>query len=433
MRRLACLLLFAATLCAVPARAASVAVVKSDEPFDGASDLVYLAAPGEHNAPVFRAPAGASTTWSVTDAGAALAPGSGCTAVTGHEVACSAGPASPVPGFGPAILRAVAQLGDRDDQASLVPPLGGELFLMADGGAGHDVLTLPVGGGVLHGGDGDDELRSDAASWADPAILDGGEGRDDLRGGEARETLIDGDSDSAPLPDVIDGGSGRDTVSYSRRTAPVTVDLAAGRGGAAGEDDRLTSIEDAVGGQGADRIVGDTFTNALDGAGGRNTLIGGAGDDTFGHARGPVTCGEGDDVLVGPSRRDVLAPDCERINYAPEQLGVASDERGFAAYPPTAHRSLHYRIHCFRDEDELTILPCRARLSLTQASGRRRPIGRGSLRRAPWRNRRFDIRLTRRGRRLAARSRGVATAVRLAIGPSPPYVARWNIQLSTRR
>lgn len=52
----------------------------------------------------------------------------------------------------------------------------------------------------------------------------------------------------------IDGGAGHDTVDYSGVSAPLVIDLAAGTASGAGID-TLVSIESAIGGLGADRLV----------------------------------------------------------------------------------------------------------------------------------------------------------------------------------
>ena len=99
--------------------------------------------------------------------------------------------------------------------------------------------------------------------------------------------------------DNLDGGDGRDVVDYGMRTGDVTVDLAAGTGGEAGEGDSLANIENAAGGKGNDNLTGDDANNVLTGRAGTDTLTGADGADRL---RG----GGGYDDLNGDAGRDKL-------------------------------------------------------------------------------------------------------------------------------
>jgi hypothetical protein len=79
----------------------------------------------------------------------------------------------------------------------------------------------------------------------------------------------------------------------------VRVDLAAGTGGAAGERDEFTGVEDITGGRAADRLSGDGTGNSIVGGPGdaRDRVFGRGGDDTLtGHR---VSGASGDDSLDG--------------------------------------------------------------------------------------------------------------------------------------
>lgn len=83
--------------------------------------------------------------------------------------------------------------------------------------------------------------------------------------------------------ETLDGGNGTDTVSYSRSTDGVTVDLAltgaqASAGYASG--DTLTGIENLTGSAFADTLTGNSDDNLIIGGAGADTLAGGAGSDT---------------------------------------------------------------------------------------------------------------------------------------------------------
>jgi uncharacterized delta-60 repeat protein len=94
--------------------------------------------------------------------------------------------------------------------------------------------------------------------------------------------------------DVLDGGAGIDTADYSDKTLSVTANLRSPantfvRVGNVSED-RLTDIENLIGGSGDDALTGNGLVNVLigglgddtlDGGGGADSLLGGAGNDTF--------------------------------------------------------------------------------------------------------------------------------------------------------
>jgi hypothetical protein len=88
---------------------------------------------------------------------------------------------------------------------------------------------------------------------------------------------------------VLDAGGGTNTLDYSAYVGDVTVDLLLGFAtGLAG----ITNIQNVIGSQGNDLLVGDANANVLIGGTGRNILIGGAGADT-------LTGGGGDNILIG--------------------------------------------------------------------------------------------------------------------------------------
>ena len=116
-----------------------------------------------------------------------------------------------------------------------------------------DHLTGDAGHNNLIGADGDD-------------ALDGGTGDDNLQGRAGA--------------DMLDGGAGEDTAIYWGSDAGVTVNLAAGTGqGGHAEGDTLTGIENIIGWEHADHLIGNGRNNELNGADGNDTLEGGAGDD----------------------------------------------------------------------------------------------------------------------------------------------------------
>jgi Ca2+-binding RTX toxin-like protein len=190
------------------------------------------------------------------------------------------------------------------------------------GGAGNDVLSGGEGDDRLFGEDGDDVLSGDAGH----DVLEGGAGHDTLSGGAGDDVVVGNDGDDvfvagiqpvleqrslshiatdlapaeAAVPaeddepasgagaatpddtvaiaddgdDVIHGGEGQDTYDASCMTMAVDIDLEAGT--ADGEEigsDRLTSIENAVGGAGDDTITASSAVNILYGGGGHDTFV----------------------------------------------------------------------------------------------------------------------------------------------------------------
>jgi Ca2+-binding RTX toxin-like protein len=135
----------------------------------------------------------------------------------------------------------------------------------ATGGSGNDVLIGEQSANVLLGHAGDDDITGDAGDDQ----LFGGSGNDVFRA--AVQTVGSDDEDDGD--DHVDGGDGCDTYDASQASRSVDIDLHTGI--AQGDDigtDRLTSVENATGGTGNDKL---TASNAV------NILVGNHGDDIF--------------------------------------------------------------------------------------------------------------------------------------------------------
>jgi Ca2+-binding RTX toxin-like protein len=201
------------------------------------------------------------------------------------------------------------------------------------GGADDDVLDGGFGGDTISGGDGEDVAdysNSTTPVYAAPdGVANDGSATDvsaatgardnidatveDLIGGSDNDTLVAGGGASVlaggpgndqlvsgPGSDLIIGGADFDTVSYAGRTAPVTVDLAAGAGG--GEGDEISEVENATGGESDDTLLGTDDVNVLSGGAGNDTIDGRGGpDQLFG--------GDGNDTEVGGTGADTIAGD----------------------------------------------------------------------------------------------------------------------------
>ena len=278
--------------------------------------LAYIAAPGESNRIALAlesAPFPSPATFVLRDAGAAVVVGAGCVALDANTVRCQASPGAPI----------VIDAGDRDDTVSVPSQRSNETFVR--GGEGADALT---GSGKLSGGPGNDVLtggddypgpKSDSGP---PTTLAGGPGDDLLRGVGAVNLSGDGDGwtsldgstadgpDRGGGNDTMIGGNGDAVVSYAGRSAGVRIDLADPQGaqGAAGERDRLSAIDDVVGGAGDDVLLGDDARNTLGGGGGDDRLVGRDGWDSLAAGSGSDTLEgrAGNDTLDGGPGRDVL-------------------------------------------------------------------------------------------------------------------------------
>jgi uncharacterized repeat protein (TIGR01451 family) len=186
---------------------------------------------------------------------------------------------------------------DTVDYSNRVDPVDVSLDGAAnDGEAGENDN---VGGDVenILGGFEDDTLTGNAQA----NVLDGGDGDDDLNGGLGTDTLIG-------------GGGIDDTADYSNRVVSVLIALdGSPTSGQAGENDTIEDdVEDAVGGSGADTLVGNADDNFLDGGSGADTFTGGDGFDaviyatrvdsvtvTLDSVANDGSTGEGDNVGAG--------------------------------------------------------------------------------------------------------------------------------------
>ena len=364
----------------------------------GTGELAYTAGPGEQNRTLIRSPSMTDVVWVVSDPGALITPGAGCESLDPHTVRC----ATVTSGSSPLIAAPSARvrLADLDDEVRIHSEAAfAGRHLVADGGAGNDLLV---------GGSGGDRL-------------DGGPGSDVLRGGAGGDQLLD---PGAPEGDVMDGGAGDDSVSYQGRTAAVTVDLAAGRGGERGERDSLRSIESVLGGRGDDMLSGNSRDNSLDGRGGRDRLSGLAGNDSFWNGSGPIECGAGSaDTVYDPTGSDFLEPDCEWIQFDEGvELPAAGSVRG---------ERFSYRPRCPGGEDGVPLETCSGTLVLRETKGRHRLLARKSFPERRWRDRRIVAPLTAAGRRLSSRRGGVRATVTV-LGREWRGV-RWSLRLVSRR
>jgi len=176
-------------------------------------------------------------------------------------------------------------------------------------GGGDDTVFGGGGWDSLYGEDGDDYLNGgDYYDW-----LSGGSGNDELHGGTQDDHLqgdsgddeLHGDSgddvlDGGAGADELNGGSGEDTATYESSASGVKVNLTTGVGyfgDAAG--DTLEDIENLIGSDHDDALVGNGSHNRIEAGAGVDSLFGFGGADW-------LEGGEGDDYLSGGTGADEL-------------------------------------------------------------------------------------------------------------------------------
>jgi hypothetical protein len=435
------------------------------EPDNPVDIVTFTAAAGERNTVTARFITGvgsASGIWQITDASATLTAAAPCAQIDERNVSCPAVQGGRLEG-------AAFTLGDGDDTLDVDADtlISSGDVLSADGGPGNDRFAVAnnhwvsvSGGGddddfsgagrqgadlsslLMNGGPGNDRL--DGSSGSGPDFLDGGGGQDQLFGRDGNDWLSDGDRDDAdaarvPGPDRLDGGAGDDGLSYEKRTAGVTVNLASDTpAGAAGENDVVVSVESARGGRGDDRLTGNRRSNQLTGGRGNDRLFGRGGWDDLDPGPGEdlTSCGRGrSDTVSEPRRGTLVTRDCESLLM----LALTADP-----YPRQITRGQAiYAISCpdFDEDDEYRDTGCEGSARLSEASAPHRvlaqaPIPRG--RRSANVERDLALPLTATGRRLATRRHGVRAVVRLHFkdGPIPidqAVLYAWMIRLTVPR
>lgn len=169
------------------------------------------------------------------------------------------------------------------------------------GGDGDDVIYVSGGADALHGDDGFDwisYINSSAGVWVDlgSGLDSGGDALDgfeaiegsfhsDTLSGDAQENHLIGHYGDDMIEggagaDILSGNQGNDTASYQGSSAAVVVDLGAGTGvGGDAQGDVLTEIENLIGSDHNDVLVGDAGDNNFTGGAGGDLIDGGGGTD----------------------------------------------------------------------------------------------------------------------------------------------------------
>jgi Ca2+-binding RTX toxin-like protein len=269
--------LFAWGLIGAAAAGAATVSMSFDSPSQGT--LIYQAGDGETNHVTVEMASDLSN-WLVTETGASLTAGAGCTTVDAQSVTCPA--PQPDPSSNSVSNRVAVALGDMQDWASGATAC---FFREVEPFASCELS--------IDGGDGDDEVIGNDDSDT-VSELRGGEGADVLVGGDAGSRLWGGAGDdllqgSPSTLSSLDGGTGADTivgngpydkVVYTDRVRRVFVSLNGRRDdGEAGENDLVLDVENVVTGSGADVIVGDSHANLILAGNGNDLVLAGAGRD----------------------------------------------------------------------------------------------------------------------------------------------------------
>jgi Ca2+-binding RTX toxin-like protein len=280
MSRLAATALCAVTcLTLAPGAFAATAFVGAGDRFAPGEVLWYIADQGELNRVTIETTE-IDEEVEITDTGATISPGAGCTSLAPTRVRC------------------VVSLERRG-----APTIEVKL------GDGDDFLASGFLNGVFRGEDGNDTIVGGPGGVGFFEYLSGGAGNDLLRGREGSEVLNGGLG-----ADVLSGGSSldcfdfscfqmTDTVIYAGRTNGVVADAdGLADDGEPGEGDLIRrNVERIVGGRGNDVLTASTSRGWFDGrpivVG--SSLEGRAGNDLLRGSRGP-------DSLVGQSGNDVL-------------------------------------------------------------------------------------------------------------------------------
>lgn len=377
----------------------------------------YDAAPGETNDLTIDYSKGTVT---LTDPGAPIQAGNGCTSLGTHRARCGSG-----------LEATEARLGDGNDEVH-----------------SHVQAIASEGGTILYGGTGDDLL----VGTKQLDLLDGGGGHDRLYGGGGDDALTDGDISGdtgahRPDSDVLDGGRAQDLVSYHARSGDVTVDLSGGTAGEDGEGDVLHDMELAQGGAGDDRLLGSNRTNDLYGGRGADLLVGrgdldrlhgGPGRDDVrggdgtdfvypGPDRDRVSCGADYDTVSEPQKGENLRGPCEHAYWSFSKSGGDLPGVGFPPNPAAVRRrTVEFLLDCpqFDDDGESLDAGCSGRLVMR--AGRHR-VGSADVdlsRDGPPLTR---VHLNRRGRRLVHRKRGFVATMTLDF-ESVPKVS-WTVRV----
>ena len=181
---------------------------------------------------------------------------------------------------GRVLLAYASETGDATNLNNMVYRIIDPRDPLLNGTAGNDVITAIPTSSTINGLAGDDTLIGQGGN----DVLNGGDGNDTLDGGLGN--------------DALDGGKGTNTVSFSHLSTGVTVNLVKGTATGQGSD-KFQNIQNVIGSNSNDTIVGNAANNVIDGGAGTDTVRfdGVAAAVTVDLKNGKAT-GQGNDTLL---------------------------------------------------------------------------------------------------------------------------------------
>ena len=240
------------------------------------------------------------------DPGATVSASTPCTSASAHEATCPVGSAD-----------FALRLGDLADTFTILGP-----FLFGVGiyaGPGDDVVAGGAGRDFVDAGPGDNRVT-------------GGEGGDQLGGDSGRDSLEAGIGDEPCRPpsrnhrrtSTTAGKASTPSVMRAVGTSVTATLRGRGGGGAEGEGDVFTGVENLAGGSGDDRLTGDAGGNVLTGDPVQTGSTGARDRTTF--------------RATGDGTRSAAAPGTTRSSAkAPREMRIASSaaQASTRSSPPT--------------------------------------------------------------------------------------------------
>jgi Ca2+-binding RTX toxin-like protein len=150
----------------------------------------------------------------------------------------------------------------------------------------YDGLVASIGSIHIEGRNGNDTITVGSTVTV-PVYIDGGAGNDTITGGGGADSIVGGSGndciqggagndtlDGGTNTDTLDGGSGVDTVTYSGRSANLSLSLdSTANDGASGENDNIVNAEVLIGGSGNDTFNAGSVSSPV-------IVIGGGGSDS---------------------------------------------------------------------------------------------------------------------------------------------------------
>ena len=208
---------------------------------------------------------------------------------------------------------------------------GGDGNHTLDGGSGTDILRFNTAAAITF------DLTSSTASFSSYTnTFSGfeeyhlGSGGDTIYGSAGNDGRVYGENGddvfySSDGIDSFNGGGGTDTMNFSLATQGAYFDLSFSPGGEIqndgfGHTETISGIENAIGSNFSDFLVGDANANTLDGGAADDYLYGGSGADT-------LIGGTQDGVALGGDWVDYFdSPGSVTVNLT---TGIANDGWGF--------------------------------------------------------------------------------------------------------